>query len=73
MTARTERLRRSSLDAIPSISGERAAITTAFYKGQMGRHSIPVLRAMNFYAICDGKTLWMGDGELIVGERGPRP
>ena len=73
MTARTERLRRDSLDAIPSISGERAAITTAFYKAQMGRHSIPVLRAMNFYAICDGKTLWMGDGELIVGERGPRP
>jgi len=73
MTARTERLRRASLDAIPSISGERAAITTAFYKAQMGRHSIPVLRAMNFYAICDGKTLWMGDGELIVGERGPRP
>ena len=73
MTARTERLRRASLDAIPSISGERAAITTAFYKEQMGRHSIPVLRAMNFYAICDAKTLWMGDGELIVGERGPRP
>ena len=71
MTARTERLRRASLDAIPSISGERAAITTAFYKEQMGRHSIPVLRAMNFYAICDSKTLWMGDGELIVGERGP--
>ena len=39
----------------------------------MGRHSIPVLRAMNFYAICERKTLWMGDGELIVGERGPRP
>ena len=73
MTARTERLRRDSLDAIPSISGERAAITTAFYKAQMGRHSIPVLRAMNFYAICDRKALWMGDGELIVGERGPAP
>ena len=73
MTARTERLRRASLDAIPSISGERAAITTAFYKEHMGRHSIPVLRAMNFHAICDAKTLWMGDGELIVGERGPRP
>ena len=32
-----------------------------------------MLRALNFYAICDRKTLWMGDGELIVGERGPRP
>ena len=73
MTARTERLRRDSLDAIPSISGERASITTGFYKEQQGRHSIPVLRALNFLAICDRKTLWMGDGELIVGERGPRP
>jgi formate C-acetyltransferase len=73
MSARTERLRRDSLDAIPHISGERAAITTAFYKEQLGRHSTPVLRAMNFHAICDQKALWMGEGELIVGERGPRP
>ena len=73
MTARTARLRRDSLDAIPSISGERAALTTAFYREHLGRHSTPVLRALNFYAICDRKTLWMGDGELIVGERGPRP
>ena len=73
MTARTERLRRESLDAIPSISGERASITTGFYKEHQGRHSIPVLRAVNFYTICDRKTLWMGEGELIVGERGPRP
>ena len=31
------------------------------------------MRALNFLAICDQKTLWMGDGELIVGERGPAP
>jgi trans-4-hydroxy-L-proline dehydratase len=73
MTARTERLRRESLDAVPSISSERAAITTAFYREQQGRHSVPVMRALNFYEICDRKTLWMGDGELIVGERGPAP
>ena len=73
MTARTERLRRDSLDAIPAISGERARITTDFYKEHQGRHSVPVLRALNFCAICDRKTLWMGDGELIVGERGPAP
>ncbi len=73
MTARTERLRQESLAAVPSISSERALITTAFYKDRLGRHSVPVLRAMNFHAICDRKTLWMGEGELIVGERGPRP
>ncbi|MDP1891063.1 MAG: glycyl radical protein, partial [Gemmatimonadaceae bacterium] len=68
-----ERLRRESLDAVPSISGERAAIITAFYKAQMGRHSTPVMRALSFFALCDKKSLWMGDGELIVGERGPAP
>jgi pyruvate formate-lyase/glycerol dehydratase family glycyl radical enzyme len=73
MTARTERLRRESLDSIPSISGERAAILTAFYQENLGRHSVPVLRALSFRAICDQKTLWMGEGELIVGERGPKP
>jgi formate C-acetyltransferase len=73
MTERTERLRHESLDAVPSLSAERAQITTAFYRDHLGRHSTPVLRARNFFAICDQKTLWMGDGELIVGERGPRP
>jgi len=73
MTARTERLRRDSLAAVPSISGERARLTTAFYRDHLGCHSTPVLRAMNFYALCDTKTLWMGDEELIVGERGPAP
>jgi len=73
MTARTERLRQESLDATPAISGERARITTEFYRENHGRHSIPVLRALNFYAICDRKTLWMGEGELIVGERGSKP
>jgi formate C-acetyltransferase len=48
MTVRTERLRRASLDAIPSISDERARITTAFYKEHLGRHSVPVMRALNF-------------------------
>jgi formate C-acetyltransferase len=72
-TVRTERLRRASLDAIPSISGERAAIITAFYKEHLGRHSVPVTRALAFYELCDKKTLYLGDGELIVGERGPAP
>src|ERR1039458_1332173 len=73
MNERTERLRQESLDAVPSISSERAKISTAFYKEQQGRHSLPMLRALNFRAICEQKTLWMGEGELIVGERGPRP
>jgi formate C-acetyltransferase len=73
MNERTHRLRQQSLDAIPSISGERAALVTAFYRENLGRHSIPVLRALNFQAIVEGKELWLGEDELIVGERGPRP
>ncbi|MEW5984865.1 MAG: trans-4-hydroxy-L-proline dehydratase [Acidobacteriota bacterium] len=73
MTERTARLRRETLAAVPSISGERAKIVTDFYREQQGRLSAPMMRARNFYELCDKKTLWMGDGELIVGERGPKP
>jgi len=73
MSERTLRLRQESLEAIPSLSVERAAEVTAFYKEHLGRHSIPVLRGMAFFAIVDRKALWLGEGELIVGERGPEP
>lgn len=32
-----------------------------------------ILRARNFYEICKKKTIYIGDDELIVGERGPVP
>jgi trans-4-hydroxy-L-proline dehydratase len=73
MNDRTARLRRDSLDAVPSISDERARITTEFHRDHLGHYSVPVMRALAFYAICDRRQLWMGDGELIVGERGPQP
>ncbi|HNX49473.1 MAG TPA: glycyl radical protein [Thermoanaerobaculaceae bacterium] len=73
MNERTARLRQASLDATPSISSERAELLTAFYREHEGRHSTPVLRAMSFRHLCRHKTIWIGDGELIVGERGPRP
>jgi len=73
MTDRTERLRRHSLEAEPSISAERALLITAFYEQNLGRLSTPVLRARAFLDLCERKTLYHGDGELIVGERGPEP
>ncbi len=73
MTPRTERLRRESLDAVPSLSAERAELLTDVYEAELGRHSVPVLRALAFRHLCAEKTLWMGQGELIVGERGPAP
>jgi pyruvate formate-lyase/glycerol dehydratase family glycyl radical enzyme len=73
MNDRTARLRRESLDAVPTISCERALLMTEFYREHLGRHSAPVLRALAFRFLCERKAIHIGDGELIVGERGPRP
>ncbi len=73
MNARTRRLRQESLDAIPTISAERALLLTEFYRENLGRLSTPLLRALSFRHLCERKTLFLGDGELIVGERGPVP
>ncbi|MGA2547483.1 MAG: trans-4-hydroxy-L-proline dehydratase [Rectinemataceae bacterium] len=73
MNERVKRLREESFNARPSFSAERAALTTEFYKEWQGRVSTPVLRAMNFRNLCEKKTIYIGEGELIVGERGPVP
>ncbi len=73
MNERIKRLRDESFNAKPSFSAERAALTTEFYMEWQGRVSTPVLRAMNFRNLCEKKAIYIGEGELIVGERGPRP
>lgn len=73
MTPRTERLRQESLETRPYISPERARLVTEFYQANEGKYSVPVMRAKCFYYICQHKTIYIGPGELIVGERGPRP
>ena len=73
MNDRTRSLRLRSLEAEPSISGERAQLLTRFYQAELGKHSTPVLRALAFRFLCQHKTLYLGPDELIVGERGPRP
>jgi formate C-acetyltransferase len=73
MNERVKRLREESFSLRPSFSAERAALTTEFYGRWLGRVSTPVLRAMNFRNICEKKVIYIGTGELIVGERGPRP
>ena len=73
MTPRTAQLRRHSLDARPSLSAERARLVTEFYQANEGRYPTPVMRARNFLNLCERKTLYLGEGELIVGERGPAP
>lgn len=73
MNARIESLRNLSVNAKPSISIERAVIETEFYMENYGKYPTPVLRAMNFMEICKRKSIYLGDDELIVGERGPKP
>lgn len=73
MNKRIQHLRQLSVDAEPSLDIERALIETEFYKANYGKYSIPVMRALTFMEICKKKTIYIGEGELIVGERGPKP
>jgi formate C-acetyltransferase len=46
---------------------------TEFYLCNEGKYSVPVMRARSFEHLCERKTIYLGDDELIVGERGPKP
>ncbi|NMC42433.1 MAG: hypothetical protein GYA46_00815 [candidate division Zixibacteria bacterium] len=74
MNERIRRLREQSLNAVPTISLERARLLTDFYaSGAAERVSIPVARAMAFAHVLQNMTICINPGELIVGERGPEP
>lgn len=73
MTDRVARLRQQSLEAIPTLSGERAELITEFYAQNHGFISEPVRRALAFQYLMEYKTIYIGEGELIVGEKGPAP
>jgi trans-4-hydroxy-L-proline dehydratase len=73
MNQRVAGLREQSLASRPRISAERALLLTEFYQSEQGKHPVPVMRAMAFRHLCQNKTLYLGEQELIVGERGPEP
>ena len=74
MNDRIKRLRELSVNAEEVISIERAKLLTEFYSsGEAERCSIPVARAKAFRYILENKELYLGENELIVGERGPSP
>ena len=73
MNERIKRLRQQSVETEPTLTIERALIETAFYKENYGKMPNCILRAKNFYEICKKKTIYIGEDELIVGERGPKP
>ncbi len=73
ITDRVARLRQQSLDANPAISTERAEMLTEFYRTHSDLTSVPVHRALAFRYLMEHKAIYIGDGELIVGEKGPAP
>ncbi len=71
---RIQRLREQSVNTEPYISTERAELITDFYQsGAADNLSTPMTRAMSLKFIMENKEIFIGEGELIVGERGPEP
>ena len=72
MNERVARLRQKSLDTKPWLSIERALLLTDYYRNTR-TVSVPLQRAEAFRYLMEHKTIYIGDDELIVGERGPSP
>lgn len=74
LSERVSALRRQSLEATPTLSDERARLLTEFYQNVADpTMSTPMRRALAFKHLMEHKTIYIGDGELIVGEKGPEP
>ena len=73
MNDRIRALREESITTPATLSIERALIETSFYKKNNGKYATPVMRALNFMELCDKKKIYIGENELIVGERGDKP
>ena len=68
MTKRIQELRDGLLDNIPGICPERAAIFTNSMKNSEGQ-PIVKRRAKSLYDVLDGMSIFVRDGELIVGNQ----
>jgi pyruvate formate-lyase/glycerol dehydratase family glycyl radical enzyme len=74
MNERVKQLREQSVKTKPYITPERAILVTEFYKSDIaGQLSAPVRRALTLKHLLENKHLYIGESELIVGERGPAP
>ena len=73
ISERAARLRQQSLDAVSSLSSERAELLTRFCQENQKVISAPVRRALAFQYLMEHKTICINEGELIVGEKGPAP
>jgi len=72
MIERIARLRQSTLETKPWVSIERAALLTAFCRGDK-TNSVPIRRARALQYLMEHKEVYIGPDDLIVGERGPAP
>ena len=73
MNERIRKLRALSVNTPPHIDMERAKIMTETYRRDEGVLSVPQLRAQALKDYFSQKTLYLGEGELIVGEKGDSP
>lgn len=74
MNDRVAKLRAQSVETRPYISTERAELITEFYKSYASLSDSPVVfRAKAFRYLMAKKAVYIGEGELIVGERGGAP
>ena len=74
MNSRVKFLRTQSLEAINTLNHERAVLVTKFYRDLLPENEpVPVQRALCFRYILANKSVYIGEQELIVGERGPAP
>ncbi len=73
MAERVARLRERSLEAVPTLSSERAELMTAFYREHNQLVSAPMRRALAFRHLMQHVSVYIGPDELIVGEKGPAP
>jgi formate C-acetyltransferase len=72
-TERTKKLRELSVASQPAVSLERALLETEFYEKYYGTVETPVLRAFNFKNLMENRKLYIGEDELIVGEKSEGP
>ncbi len=73
VTERIRKLRTESLNTPARLYMERARLETEAYEKYEGTVSISELRALTLLYFFEHKTLYIGRGELIVGEKGSGP
>ena len=68
LTERVEKLRQQSLDAVPTLSSERAELLTEFYKTVADPTlSVPMKRTMAFHYILKRKTIGSSPLSVPIG------